>query len=386
MKTNVLYVFGGEKAQGAEIVIQRLMEYNTAAVNPHLFISPGKFADRLVEENKAYPVTCIHNLKKLNRSHTKAVNFYLSAVRNYFAVSYQVYKYIKKHNIQAVHANTIVPASYLIPLISFLRLTGKRVKFLWSDHDISYFSKVDYQLSKQCVKLYDATLVVSQAVKQKYPANDKVKVLYNGLDTRIFKADTTQRAAFRAKQQLPDDALIIGMPAVVTPRKGQLGLIQAFNQLLPQFSNIILLFAGGYEEATPEYSAQVTEAIQANRKIIHIGYADNMAAFYNGCDVIVSNSNLAGSEPLGTTIYEAMACQKIVIAANTGGSSEIIEDRADGFLFEPENIDALQQTLAYIVSHYNELNAIRAAALEKAAFKFNITVMAHQYNNILQTL
>jgi hypothetical protein len=48
MKKPVLYVFGGEKAQGAEVVIERLMFQNLDNVEPHLFISPGSFADELV--------------------------------------------------------------------------------------------------------------------------------------------------------------------------------------------------------------------------------------------------------------------------------------------------------------------------------------------------
>jgi glycosyltransferase involved in cell wall biosynthesis len=386
LSTEIVYVFGGEKAQGAEIVITRLIDYNAAKVNAHLMISPGAFADKLINAGKQYPILQVSNLKKLNRSSTSGYKFYLKAIQNYFAVSWRVHQYIRKNRIAVVHANTVVPASYLIPLILCYKLSFSNVRFIWSDHDLAYFSKLDSSLSKLCLRLYQRTLVVSAAVREKYNNHTKAEILYNGLDTGVFKADTAARLTFRAQHQLSVDTIILGMPAVVTPRKGQLELIEVFNHLLEIHHNIRLLFAGGYEQSTLEYSALVKEAISKNDKITHLGYIDSMTDFYNGCDIIISNSTFAGSEPLGTTIYEAMACGKLVVAANLGGTPEIITNGTDGFLFEPENYQDLKEKLLHILNTYNALDAVRVSAVHKAATRFGINSMADHYNRIIKDI
>src|ERR1700761_5685186 len=93
----VLYVFGGEKASGAEIVLDRLMRYNKQ-VEPHLLISPGTYAGRLIKR-QPYVITLSPYLKKLNRVNTGSFAFMCMAVRNYLFLSATVLKYIKKHQI-----------------------------------------------------------------------------------------------------------------------------------------------------------------------------------------------------------------------------------------------------------------------------------------------
>ncbi len=383
---NILYVFGGEKAQGAEIVIERLMYNNTARVNAHLLLAPGKFATILLSANKPYHVQTLDYLKKLNRSSTSKLKYYLKAARNYFAVSYEAHKYIKKNKIAIVHANTMVPASYLIPLIIYSRLFNSSLKWVWSDHDLKYFTKLDTTFSKLCVNLYDYTLVVSNVVKRKYPENKRVLVLYNGLDIDDFKSDQQLRMPFRNKLQLEEDNIVIGMAAVVSPDKGQLALIKAFNNLLPTYPNIRLLLAGGFANDTPEYSQEVRDTIAQSEYITFLGFIDNMTQFFNGCDIIVNNSNNTRSEPLGTTIYEAMACEKVVLGSNTGGTPEIITANTDGFIFDTESVEDLQRKLDAVLFNYAELGPLRKAAREKVINKFNIKTMVSRYNDIIYSL
>lgn len=162
---NVLYVFSGEKAQGAEIVIERLMMYNKS-VNAHLFIAPGDFAYKLMQDGKPYKITMLTELRRLFRSKASGFSFYLKAIKNHFKVSYKVYRYVKKENIHVVHANNIVAASYLIPVLVYAKIFLRKRVWVWSDHDMSYTSKLDKSISKIATFLYDRTLAVSGAVSK----------------------------------------------------------------------------------------------------------------------------------------------------------------------------------------------------------------------------
>src|SRR5207237_10676882 len=100
-----------------------------------------------------------------------------------------------------------------------------------------------------------------------------------------------------------------------------------------------------------------------------------------------NNSSKQGSEPLGTTIYEAMACEKIVLASNTGGSPEIIENGIDGFLFDADEQDQLKSVLEKVVTLIEEgSSTIQKSARRKAEGKFNIHEMITDYNKIVDEL
>jgi len=385
MKLEILYVFGGEKALGAEIVIERLIDYNANNVNAHLIIAPGLFADKLFAAKKSYKITRLGNLRKLYRSSSNIFYFYFKAFINYFVISYKVYRYIKKNNIDVIHVNTIVPASYLLPLIFFSRIILPGKLWIWSDHDMRYFSKLEHFLSKWCLKLYDCTLVVSEAVKRKYLENKKIVLLYNGLDINLFRPDELVRENFRNRLGINESCVVFGIAAYICPGKGQLPLIKAFAEATLIYPNIKLLIAGDYALDDIAYNDAVKKAISVNRNIVYLGFTDKIIDFYNGCDVIINNSDLLRSESLGTSIYEAMACEKILLASVTGGTPEIISDNVDGYLFEAENGDKLKEHALFIIKEYNNLSTLKIAARKKVETKFNIWGMIKEYNEFLDT-
>ena len=380
----ILYIFGGEKAQGAEIVLERLINHNTLNVNAHLMISPGSFADKLTAENKPYKIIRLDNLKKLNRSSANPFNFFIKAIINYVTVSYVVYRYLKKNKINIIHANTIVPASYLLPLIAISKILMPEKVWIWSDHDMKYFSAFEHYLCIWCSALYNCTLVVSEAVKRKYTGSKKVLVLYNGLDTNLFKPYPDKRKAFRIKLGIKEDDIVLGIAANICPGKGQLSLIEAFQGASAYGPSLKLLIAGNYALDDTAYNSKVKDAIVLNKNIIFLGFVDDVIDFYNGCDIVINNSDLVRSESLGTSIYEAMACEKILIASSTGGTPEIITNGTDGFLFEPERVDNLEKVIVDVMLKYNSLENIKTAARETVKRKFNILGMVRDYNNVVQ--
>ncbi len=384
---NILYIFSGEKAQGAEIVIERMMSYNAAEFNTHLFIAPGDFARNLLKDNKPYKITTVSELRRLFRSNSNSFSFYVKAVRNHFKISYKVYQCLKKEQIDIVHANNIMAASYLLPVLFFSKLFLRKIIWIWSDHDMSYQSKLDTAISKIAARFYDCTLAVSHAVAKKYTThNNKIQVLYNGLDLELFKPGMESRNNFRSNLNLPADAILLGMAAKITPGKGHVGLIEVFDKLNKRFANIFLILAGGFADDHPDNSEKVKNAIATNPNIIYTGFINDMASYYNGCDIIISNSDKTTSESLGTTIYEAMAFEKIVVASDTGGTPEIITNMVDGFLFGAEQQDELHAKLHHILTNYNLLDDIKTTARKTVKRNFNILKMVEEYNEVIKRL
>jgi glycosyltransferase involved in cell wall biosynthesis len=383
LSTKILYVFSGEQASGAEIVIETLMSKNMENVSPHLFISPGRFAQKLLAENKPYNIRLVNELRKLNRSKNGKFQFYLKALKNYFTISSKAIKYIKQNEIKIVHANTIVPASYLLPAVLFSKIFSPTVKWVWSDHDMVYFKKIDHFFSGLCCKLYDKTLVVSNAVKAKYGSRPKVEVLYNGLDTEYFKPDYNARFEFRKQWGIKEQTIVFAIAGIISPRKRQLELMEAFSKVKNHAIDIHLFVAGDFGPDDLQYNEKVKDLLNKLPNIRYIGHIDNMVRLYNGCDVIVNNSSAKGSEPFGATIYEGMSCETVVMAANTGGLPELVDNKINGFLFAPDNEEALVKMINYIIDNYNTLDARKKEARKKVENKFGFATIVTQYNQLI---
>jgi len=92
-------------------------------------------------------------------------------------------------------------------------------------------------------------------------------------------------------------------------------------------------------------------------------------------DIIVCPSRFEG---FGLVAAEAMACGKPVIASNTGGLPEIIDDRETGFLVQPEDPVAMAEALTELIDNPALREKLGAAGRRKVGEKFSFTTFARQ--------
>jgi glycosyltransferase involved in cell wall biosynthesis len=127
------------------------------------------------------------------------------------------------------------------------------------------------------------------------------------------------------------------------PRKNQIGLIRAFEQLIkahPQLPHELVIVG-----QNTWFSDRVMDAARnssvANR-IKFTGFVDDgdLVQFYNGCDLFVFPSFYEG---FGLPILEAMACGRAVACANTSAMPEVAN--AAALLFDPASTDQMVRAM-----------------------------------------
>jgi glycosyltransferase involved in cell wall biosynthesis len=119
------------------------------------------------------------------------------------------------------------------------------------------------------------------------------------------------------------------------PRKNQIGLIQAFEQLIwehPKLQHRLVIVGkdtwfAGRVRAAARHSA-VADRIQFTSWV----HDDDLIQFYNACEISVFPSFYEG---FGLPILEAMACGRAVACSNTSAMPEVADSAA--LLFNPEN-------------------------------------------------
>jgi|GEM_PF-3899209 len=82
---------------------------------------------------------------------------------------------------------------------------------------------------------------------------------------------------------------------------------------------------------------------------------------------------------MSLVLLESLAYGKLIIASNSGGTPELIEDNKTGFLFTPGNIELLAQKI-------NHLNSLTTEQREQIAMAIKEKIIPLELNNHLSKL
>ncbi len=197
-----------------------------------------------------------------------------------------------------------------------------------------------YALSSFCektaIEAADAIIAVSGGMRRDvlkaYPSvdPDRVHVVYNGIDTELYKPDHGTDVVDRLGiDRNRPSVVFVGR---ITRQKGLPYLVRAC-QDLPADAQIVLL-AGAPD--TPEIAAEVAglvaELQQTRSGVIWVQEMlpkQQVIQVLTHATVFVCPSIY---EPMGIVNLEAMACETAVVATATGGIPEVVADGDTGLL------------------------------------------------------
>ena len=167
-----------------------------------------------------------------------------------------------------------------------------------------------------------------------YPwARERIVTIPRGTDLKGFSpeaVETARCAALRRAWALPKGKRIILLGARVTPLKGHLVALEAFQGLLERgFKDVVLVFAGS-AQGREAYAAELDREIHAkglSGSVFRVGHCADMPAAYALADVVIIPS--IEPEGFGRTAVEAQAMGKPVIASELGATPGTILSRYD---------------------------------------------------------
>lgn len=204
-------------------------------------------------------------------------------------------------------------------------------------------------LMQSLFKMPDYFIAVSRWVSDSIgrlgvPA-EKRTYIYDGIELHKLNV-AADGQAFRRQHQIPEDAFVVGLVGLLIPWKGQILFVEAARQLLQEMPDAIFALVGGTPEECQAYEAElrkIAEQPGLKGRLVFTGHVSDMAAVYNGLDVVLSAST--SPEPLGTMIIEAMTMARPLIAPDHGGAVEMIENGKTGLLFKPGDAQDLAEKI-----------------------------------------
>ena len=285
----------------------------------------------------------IFPLQAASKSAKKDQNTIVDALSS-LSDSIRLIKHIQSNRIDLVHAQT-----YKAALISVLPCKLTQTPLIWHDRMPKPHGIFDDIL----IRSVDIIVAISKAVAKARLSNietDKLKIIYNGIEISKFNFQVDKKRWIQ-KFNLRDDDFLIGMVGRISEDKGQEYLIQATSKIVTNFPRAKILIVGDcFRPEDKEYEAylyKLTKNLDLEEHVLFTGYIDNVLEVMSIFDISVTPSL---NEPFGRVVVEAMGLGIPVIATNTGGIPEIIEDGISGILVPPKDPDSLSQALLDLIS------------------------------------
>ena len=293
----------------------------------------------------------IEELPVLEARFTVRPDLFVRYLRSCNTVIRHLRSRISNENPDLVHANSIRAG-----LVASAATFGLGTTVVWHLHDLLPRHPLSSAVRLFAFLFTRARMIaVSEAVADNFAGRlfslrNRVSVILNGIDMERFEQPSNLRATKRLEFGLTDNDPAIGIVGQLTPRKGQLELIEAFADVLKRSPRALLLIVGSalfnrdyeYEQALKGAASRLGIA----DRVRFLGERDDVPALMQALDLLVVNSTV---EPFGLVVIEAMASGTPVVAAVSGGIPELIEHGRTGWLFPQGNKQELAQSISTLI-------------------------------------
>ena len=267
------------------------------------------------------------------------------------------------------------------------RLAGVRLVVMVVNNmavDYSRFSRwLDYPLDRVVAWAVDIFVTGSRVANSRLESvmrlpTNKLITIHNGIAQRSHNekvAQTMHRLGIDS-----DSGVLIGVVALLIPRKGHRVLIDAIHSLVSEYRlpnrtlTVLIEGDGPMRDELFEY----VQKKELSDWIKFVGKEKHIVDFMAALDILVLPS--VQDEDFPNVVLEAMGLGKPVIASRLAGTTEQIIDGETGFLVEPGDIRGLADATLRLVLDSQERVRMGAAAVPLFMKQFTADVSLRNYS------
>lgn len=315
-----------------------------------------------------------------NKASNADYPYVMECINDYFELSEkvptrsQIKEYIKKTNPDIIHSwHTYL--TYQIALIRFVLPKFNFIAGFIADGNKDEGFKEKTRTWISCAM---SDVVVSNSwagiYAHKAPIRKSV-VIYNGFNPKRIPADNIV-AKTREELRIGDSRVVV-MAARMDRMKDFDTFLDAIKILNTRISGVKYLLCGkGEKEAV--YKKRVS--LERIDNVFFLGFRKDIETIYKMSVLSVLCSAKIHNEGVSNSIMESMAMGTPVIATQSGGTPEIIEDGKNGYIINPEDAVSLAEKIECLLQSDALRNRLSDAARETIVEKFSIKKMVEDYN------
>lgn len=210
---------------------------------------------------------------------------------------------------------------------------------------------------------------------------NKGKVIYNGVDEKFILPLAGRMKRKKELTGISNKTPILISVANLTPYKDYFSVLKALKLLKESNHSFIYIIIG--KGPLQEQITTKAKEYGLNKCVRIVNNTENVADYLKISDVFIHSSK---GEGCSNAILEAMAAGLPIIASNTGGTPELINDN-NGFLFDYKDHNQIFKRLDKCLT--NSSNCTRMGLISKDIIKEKFTVksmMSNYYSIITEVV
>lgn len=274
----------------------------------------------------------------------------------------------KEKKYDLTHAFFGIPCGFIAMMLDLpyvVSLRGSDVPFYSEKYkllDILLFQR----LSRRIWKKASAVVANSEGLKQlalQTNPDQEIGVIYNGVDTEIFTPS----------QKKPEEFTIISTSRL-EKRKGLEFLVEGFGKFCKQYKvGKLILIGGGDQESKLR---EISHDLDVEGAVEFVGVLDlgKLPRWYQKADVF---SLPSFNEGMSNSLLEAIASGLAIVATDTGGTKELVDD-SNGIIVGKGCSEDILKALEKLHKDRELLDLMKERSREKALMMSWVN-MAEQY-------
>lgn len=255
-------------------------------------------------------------------------------------------------------------------------------------HDIlstAHFSPTNLRLAVTLANRFASLIIANSNATQTAAIAagvraEKIQVVYNGFDLKIYQALNASTNPIRQQLDL-ENRFVVGHFSRLSPWKGQHILIDTLKQCPDE---VVAVFVGDAlfgEQAYVEQLQHQVKQLGLQHRIRFLGFRSDIPKLMAACDLVAHTS--IAPEPFGRVIVEAMLCGTPIVAASEGGAMELVEPDKTGWLSPPGDSEKLAAIINRCHEQPEQARELAQYAQLQASQRFELSTINQQIDKLL---
>ncbi len=332
-----------------------------------------EYSDQMVDlyKNAGSEIICLSkNGKRING--LKSIVFLFQNFKKIFT-NY-------KPNI--IHVQYMAPGA--IPII-LLKLLGYKniIATVHTAGDIYRNLNIVHFIQRHCVRVF--TCITKTAEENFFGSSNLYSektilkhrnhfTIYNSLPSYIPITSITRNAY--------NKQITLGVVSRLEEIKGMDFVIPAFRKIKNRYNNVNLLIVGDGSYKSQMEKQVIEFKLTENVKFVGRQSPEKLKDYYDLIDILLIPSR---SEGFGLTAIEGMARGCVVLASNTGGLAEVVENGKVGILHKNGDINDIANKACELINNQEYLKNMSELAKEYVS-KFSFNTYSNLFNDLYKKL
>jgi len=230
-------------------------------------------------------------------------------------------------------------------------------------------------------RLIHRVIANSDAVREEFRRNKlvephRVETIFSAVDTRLFNSSISGDGV-RAALNIPSDVPLVGIVGRLDPKKGHQYFLEAAQKVCRHIPSTMFLVVG--EGPLDKELRAYTRELRIEGKVIFTDLREDVPPILAALDVFAISSL---KESFPTSILEAMAMERPVVATRVGSIESSVLDGITGYVVPPSDPGAMAEKIISLLHDRKTARTMGKAGRQLVMERFNEEIMAQKTEKV----